>query len=180
MTSGSVKEDIERALDRIKQDDPDFRYEIEMPPPAEHKVFRVVMEPFDLPRDEYIVGAVTRHFRTVTGREPDAVGTVLPGAYSGDDTCHLWKAGVPCVLYGPGGASESDTIPDEYSRIDDMEQVARVLALTRPGRLQPSRVIRCASFSPRDRPSTVILSPQCEESCMLIVDVADRLNLGQL
>ena len=130
MTSGSVKEDIERALDRIKQDDPDFRYEIEMPPPAEHKVFRVVMEPFDLPRDEYIVGAVTRHFRTVTGREPDAVGTVLPGAYSGDDTCHLWKAGVPCVLYGPGGASESDTIPDEYSRIDDMEQVARVLALT--------------------------------------------------
>ena len=101
-----------------------------MPPPAEHRVFRVVMEPFDLPRDEYIVGAVTRHFRTVTGREPDAVGTVLPGAYSGDDTCHLWKAGVPCVLYGPGGTSESDTIPDEYSRIGDMEQVARVLALT--------------------------------------------------
>ena len=29
-----------------------------------------------------------------------------------------------------GGGSESDTIPDEYIRISDMEQVAKVLTLT--------------------------------------------------
>ena len=130
MTSTSVKEDIQRALDEVAQDDPDFQYEIEMPPHPKHKVFTVVMEPFDLPKDEYILDTVLRQYRTVTGGEPDGVGTVLPGSYTGDDTCHLWKAGVPCLLYGPGGGSESDTIPDEYIRISDMEQVAKVLALT--------------------------------------------------
>ena len=130
MTSTSVKEDIQRALDEVGQDDPDFRFEIEMPPHPKHKVFTVVMEPFDLPKDEYILDTVLRQYRTVTGGEPDGVGAVLPGSYTGDDTCHLWKAGIPCLLYGPGGGSESDTIPDEYTRITDMEQVAKVLALT--------------------------------------------------
>ena len=130
MTSASVKADIENALDRIKQDDPDFQYEIEMPPHPKHRVFTVVMEPFDLPKDEYILETVLRQFRTVTGKDPDEVGTVLPGSYTGDDTCHLWRAGVPCLLYGPGGGSESESIPDEFTRISDMEQVAKVLALT--------------------------------------------------
>ena len=130
MTSDSVKADIERALDRIKADDPEFEYEIEMPPDPKHRVFTVVMEPFDLPRDEYILDCVLRQYREVTGKEPEGVGTVLPGSYTGDDTCHLWRAGVPCLLYGPGGGSESETVPDEFSRISDMEQVAKVLALT--------------------------------------------------
>lgn len=130
MTAASVKEDIERALNRLQRRDPDFRYEIEMPPHPKHKVNTVVMEPFDLPRDQYILQTVLRQFRAVTGREPDAVGAVPPGSYSGDDTCHLWKAGVPCLLYGPGGGSESGTVPDEYCRIGDMHQVAKVLALT--------------------------------------------------
>ncbi len=130
MTSSSVKADITAALDALKEEDPDFTYEIEMPPPPKHKVFSMVMEPFDLPRDEYILQCLLRQYRTITGREPQAVGTVLPYSYTGDDTCHLWKAGVPCVLYGPGGGSESATIPDESSSISDMEQVARVLALT--------------------------------------------------
>ena len=130
MTTASVKEDIERALDGIRAEDPDFQYEIEMPPPPKYRVNTEVMEPFDLPKDEYILETVLRQYRTVTSREPDGVGTVLPGSYSGDDTCHLWGAGVPCLLYGPGGGSESDTIPDEYVRISDLEQVAKVLALT--------------------------------------------------
>ena len=130
MTSASVRADIERALDELKAQDPEFQYEIEMPPDPKHRVFTVVMEPFDLPKDEYILDCVLRQYRTVAGREPDGVGTVLPGSYTGDDTCHLWAAGVPCLLYGPGGGSESENIPDEFSRISDMEQVAKVLALT--------------------------------------------------
>ena len=130
MTSQSVKADIARALDEIAATDPDFRYEIEMPPDPKHKVFRVVMEPFDLPRDEHILQSILRHYRTVTGGEPEGLGAVLPYSYTGDDTCHLWQAGVPCLLFGPGGGSESDTIPDEYIRISDMEQVAKVLSLT--------------------------------------------------
>ncbi len=130
MTTQSVKEDIEAVLDNIKGEDEDFKYEIEMPPDAKHKVFTVVMEPFDLPRDEYILETVLRQYRTLTGREPDNIGAVPPGSYSGDDTCHLWKAGIPCLLYGPGGGPESAQVPDEYTRISDMEQVAKVLAMT--------------------------------------------------
>ncbi len=130
MTSQSVKADIRRALDKIAESNPDFRYEIELPPDPRHKIFRVIMEPFDLPRDEYILQSVLRHYRTVTGGEPEGLGAVLPYSYTGDDTCHLWQAGVPCLLFGPGGGSESDTIPDEYIRISDMEEVAKVLSLT--------------------------------------------------
>lgn len=101
-----------------------------MPPPAKYRLFPVIREPSDLPKNEYILQTLLRQDRTVTGKEPDGVGTVLPGSYSGNDTCHLWKAGVPCVLYGPAGGSESATVPDEYSRINDMDQVTKVLALT--------------------------------------------------
>ena len=130
MTSQSVRDDIQRSLDHLAQEDADFQYEIEMPLSPKYKVFTTVMEPFDLPKDEYILETLLRQYHTVTGKEPERVGTILPSSYTGDDTCHLWKAGVPCVLYGPGGGSESDIIPDEYSRISDMDQVARVLALT--------------------------------------------------
>ena len=110
MTSASVRADIERSLDAIQRR---TRLPLRDRNAADpkHRVFTVVMEPFDLPKDEYILDAVLRQYRAVTGREPDGVGTVLPGSYTGDDTCHLWAAGVPCLLYGPGGGSESETIP---------------------------------------------------------------------
>jgi acetylornithine deacetylase len=130
MSSESVREDIEAALDKLKETEPDFHYEIEMPPDPKYNAFTVIMEPFDLPRDEYILKSVLTQYRAVTGREPDAVGAVPPGSYSGDDTSHLWPAGVPCLIYGPYGSYESETVQDEYTRIDDMSQVARVLALT--------------------------------------------------
>jgi acetylornithine deacetylase len=130
MTSASVKADIARVLEALKEEHPSFQYEIELPPPASYKVNTVIMEPFELPKDAAILQTVLRQYRHVTGREPAAVGVVLPGSYTGNDTCHLWRAGVPCLLYGPGGGSESASVPDEYTRISDMEQVARVLTLT--------------------------------------------------
>lgn len=130
MSSESVVADLRRALDRIKAEDKDFDYEIEMPPPPFFKVNRVVMEPFELPQGEYIIDAVRRQYRTVTGKEPEKIGVVLPNSYTGNDTCHLWKAGVPCVLFGPRGRSESSEIPDEFTPISEMTLVARVLALT--------------------------------------------------
>lgn len=129
-TAAMVKEDVEGALEEIKKTDPEFAYEIEMPPPAKYQAFTMIVEPFDLPKDEYILDTVVRQYRTVTGREPKGVGTVLPWSYSGDDTSKLLRAGVPCLLHGPAGGIESPTIPDEFSIISDMHQVAKVLALT--------------------------------------------------
>lgn len=129
-TAAMMKEDVERALDGIKKEDPEFQYEIEMPPPAKYQAFTMIVEPFDLPKDEYILDCVLRQYRTVVGKEPRGVGTVLPWSYSCDDTSKLLKAGVPCLLHGPAGGIESATVPDEYSVISDMHQVAKVLALT--------------------------------------------------
>ena len=39
-----------------------------------------------MPIDAPIVQAVARSYRTVTGQEPKAIGTVLPHSYSADDT----------------------------------------------------------------------------------------------
>jgi acetylornithine deacetylase len=130
MTSESVKADIVRMLETLKADDPEFLYEIELPPPPSYRVNTVIMEPFELPPGAYILDSLLRQYRYVTGQEPAGVGTILPGSYTGNDTCHLWRAGVPCLLYGPGGGSESATIPDEYTRVSDMHRVAQVLALT--------------------------------------------------
>jgi acetylornithine deacetylase len=66
----------------------------------------------------------------VTGREPRAIGTVLPHSYSADDTCHLWKAGIPCLLYGPGVIRGSADEDDACVLVSEMVTVTRVLAAT--------------------------------------------------
>jgi acetylornithine deacetylase len=88
------------------------------------------MDPFDMPVDAPIVQAVAASYRTVTGREPRAIGTVLPHSYSADDTCHLWKAGIPCLLYGPGVERGGPDGDDSCVLVSEMVRVTQVLALT--------------------------------------------------
>ena len=130
-SSEVVLEDVRRTLDGIKASDPDFGYELEMPPSADYRVLRTIMEPMDMPTDEEIVKAVARGFRAVTGGELAHVGSKLPNSYSGNDTTHLWQAGIPCVLYGPGGNWDAAVDePDHYIRISDMVTAAKVMAAT--------------------------------------------------
>ena len=68
MSSESVRKDIKAALDKLKESEPDFHYEIEMPPHPKYNASTVIMEPFDLPRDEYILESVLTQYRAVTGR----------------------------------------------------------------------------------------------------------------
>ena len=111
MSSTSVREDIEKVLDELKRDDPDFEYEIEMPPAPKYRVNTVVMEPFDLPRDEYILDTVLRQYRTVAGREPDGVGTVLPGSYTGTIPVTCGRPGSPAFFTGPAAAANRTPLP---------------------------------------------------------------------
>ena len=130
-TVDGIVADIRRALDPIAARDPDLRYEIEIPPPGRFKGRRrLVMDPLDVPVDAPIVQAVARSYRAVTGQEPRAVGTVLPHSYSADDTCHLWKAGIPCLLYGPGVVRGSADEDDACVLVSEMVTVTRVLAVT--------------------------------------------------
>jgi acetylornithine deacetylase len=130
-TVEGIVADIRSALDASAARDPELRYEIEIPPPARFKGRRrLVMEPLDVPVDAPIVQAVVRSYRTVTGQAPRAIGTVLPHSYSADDTCHLWKAGIPCLLYGPGVIRGGEDEDDACVLVSEMVTVTRVLAVT--------------------------------------------------
>ena len=130
-TVEQIVADIRRTLDAAAARDPSLRYEIQIPPPARFKGRRrLVMDPLDVPVDAPIVRAVARSYRAVTGGEPRAIGTVLPHSYSADDTCHLWKAGIPCLLYGPGVIRGNADEDDACVLVSEMERVTRVLAMT--------------------------------------------------
>jgi acetylornithine deacetylase len=131
MTVDAIVADIRRTLDPLAARDPKLRYEIEIPPPASFKGRRrLVMDPFDIPIAAPIVQAVARSYRTVTGQEPKAIGTVLPHSYSADDTCHLWKAGIPCLLYGPATIRGNADEDDACVLVSEMVKDTRVLAVT--------------------------------------------------
>ncbi|MDX6593179.1 MAG: acetylornithine deacetylase [Gaiellales bacterium] len=128
-TSETVVDDVRNVLDALQAEDPEFRYEIEVPPPPKFKALRV-MEPTDVPTDADIVQSVVRHYEQVAGKPPNAIGTHLPPSYTVNDTCHLWRAGIPCVLYGPAGSPGTPAKPDNAIFIDEMVLATKVLALT--------------------------------------------------
>lgn len=130
-TARTVEEDIRASLDAVAAADPTFRYEIAHPLPAHFGALTVTMEPTDIPLDEPFVASLLGHYREVVGRDPLEIGVSLPMSYAGNDTAHLWRAGIPCVLFGPsGGWDESPEEPDQYILISEMVTVAKVMALT--------------------------------------------------
>ena len=130
-TVDGIVADIRRVLDPLLAEDPELAYEIEIPPPDFFKGRRrLVMDPLDVPRDAEIVQAVARSHQEVTGQPPKAIGAVLPYSYTANDTCHLWNAGIPCLLYGPGVIRGSGGEDDSCVIISEMVQCTKVLALT--------------------------------------------------
>ena len=129
-TADTVKADIVRALEKLNADDPDFRYEIEAPPPVHYKIQTVHMNPFEVSIDEPIVQALRRNFVGFTGREPDQIGSVVSQSYAGNDSCHILEAGIPCCLYGPSGGRDQRGEPDAFVDISSMVRCAQVTALT--------------------------------------------------
>lgn len=131
MTVDSIVADIRRYIDPLSDNDPDFKYDIQIPPPDSFKGRRrLVMDPLDVPIDEFIVQTVAKCHEEVTETPPNVVGTSLPMSYSANDTCHLWNAGIPCVLYGPDVGQYQDGVDDGFVSISAMVTCAKVLALT--------------------------------------------------
>ena len=130
-TVEGIVADIRRVLDPLQVEDPELSYAIEIPPPESFKGRRrLVMDPLDVPRDSEIVQAVARNHQKVTGEPPKASGAVLPYSYTANDTCLLWNAGIPCLLYGPAVVRGSGGEDDSYVIISEMVQCTKVLALT--------------------------------------------------
>ena len=109
-------------------DDPRFRYEIEFPPALERGLGRLAKAAVDVPKSEPVVQMVRRNLRRMTGAEPEHFGVRLPQSYAGNDTTHLWAAGIPCCIYGPGGGYTD--YHDVHVELADLFLCTRVLALT--------------------------------------------------
>ena len=120
-TVDSIVADIRRNLGQLVDEDSELLYEIEIPPPEYFKGRRrLVMAPLDVPTDEYIVQAVARNHELITGRPPNVIGAVLPSSYSANDTCHLWDAGIPCLIYRPGAVRGNEHADDRPAILSDM------------------------------------------------------------
>jgi hypothetical protein len=80
--------------------DPELRYEIEFPMRPERRAMREVIPELAMPSGDPIVRTVQDNVRGLLEIEL-AVGAVVPRSYAGNDTPHLFAAGIPCCLYGP-------------------------------------------------------------------------------
>src|SRR5581483_3582771 len=107
MTPESILADVRQALDRLAAADRDFRYEIEWPARPERRIMREVMTPLSVPRDHPLVRTLAANVRAIAGLEP-TIGAVPFYSYAGNDTSHLYRAGIPCCLYGPAGGFDED------------------------------------------------------------------------
>ena len=79
---------------------------------------------------EEIVGLVSEVSAQLRGRPIRETGAVLPHSYCGADSAHLWAAGIPSVLYGPTGPPQTPLEGDDCVSLEEMKQVAHVLAET--------------------------------------------------
>jgi acetylornithine deacetylase len=127
-TGETVLADIRKTLDALAAADPRFRYEIEFPPVPARGLGRLAKAAVDVPKTEPIVQMVRRNLRVMTGQEPEHLGVRLPQSYAGNDTTHLWAAGIPCCIYGPGGGYTD--YHDVHVELADLFLCTRVLALT--------------------------------------------------
>ncbi|PYM55742.1 MAG: hypothetical protein DMD79_22455 [Candidatus Rokuibacteriota bacterium] len=128
MTPESALADVRGALDALGAEDPDLRYEIEFPMRPERRAMREVMPAMTMPIDHPLVQTLRANVRAIVGVDP-RIGAILPRSYAGNDTAHLFRAGIPCCLYGPAGEHE-ETSADRWTPVSQIVDCTRVLAAT--------------------------------------------------
>ena len=119
MTEGSVREDLQRLLDGIAAEDPDFHAELIVPQsPGQPNMPAQPATPTEAPVVQSVIGA----HRLVTGAEPNVGAGHRIGATA--DTCHFKGVGITCVEYGPG------FIPI-WPMVDECIETAQIVTATR-------------------------------------------------
>jgi len=110
-TRESVEAEMQRIFERITSADPSF-----------HATSRttLVREPFAVHQGECIVQLVRNHADTILGREPEIISST-----AWMDSALLAAAGIPTVVFGPGGAGAHAVV--EWADLDQVERCAEIL-----------------------------------------------------
>jgi acetylornithine deacetylase len=110
-TGGGIEAELESLLERCREADPEFE--------ASHRTL-LVREPFEIDQEHKLVTLVARAAAEVLA-EPPTIG----GASYWADAAFIAAAGIPTVLFGPGG--EGAHAIEEWVSLSDTEAVARTL-----------------------------------------------------
>lgn len=113
-TAADVIELWERLLGGLSAADPQFKGEVKLD---------FSRPGYEIERAAPIVSALHQAHQTITSSEPG-----YSGLYAWLDSAILGRAGIPTVIYGPGGDGMHAAV--EYVQLDDVYRCAAVLAET--------------------------------------------------
>ena len=113
-TAQNVESQVRQILDWVAASDAAFNASLRT---------TLLREAFEVSRDEPIVQAVYRHASTILGQEPDIIG-----ATAWMDSAILSAAGIPTVIFGPGGAGAHAVV--EWVDLEQVQHCIEVLLAT--------------------------------------------------
>ncbi len=116
-TVENVRKELEHILEKIKEEDLVFKYELERA--------RYFFEAVEIPADSEIAKTVRRNLKKVTGYDSEPWGT----PYSSDVRNLINDARIPSITFGPGDITRTHCV-DEYVEIRKVVDAAKVIVLT--------------------------------------------------
>jgi acetylornithine deacetylase/succinyl-diaminopimelate desuccinylase-like protein len=130
MTKEGVTADVQRLLAKLKQENPNVRLHLDIPPKTGKYGPGWDWPPVKISDDDPLPRAVRAAHKQVTGSEPAYGAEPRLGAVG--DASFLQRAGVKSVLYGPGDIKIFKVwpTPDERVTLDELVVAAKVYALT--------------------------------------------------
>jgi acetylornithine deacetylase len=111
-TLQKVEAEIPRIFEQIATSDPTFKATVKT---------GLVRDPFEVSLDEPIVKIIHRKATAILGHEPTEIGQT-----GWMDSALLSAAGIPTVVFGPGGEGAHAVV--EWSNLEHVERCAEILA----------------------------------------------------
>jgi acetylornithine deacetylase len=111
-TLPKIEAEIHGIFEQIAASDPTFKATVKT---------SMIREPFEISLDEPIVRMLLRKTTTILGHEPVEIGQT-----GWMDSALLSAAGIPTVIFGPGGEGAHALV--EWSNLEHIERCAEILA----------------------------------------------------
>ena len=112
-----VFKEIGKLIERLKREDSQFNAKIEPP-------YLGPVAGFELSRNEPVVKAASRAYKTVTSREAKIIGTPYAA-----DGMYLYQKGIPSITFGPGDVISAHS-KDESIKVESIFIASKIYYFT--------------------------------------------------